>query len=126
MRLSAKILCLMCLLGMICLISCGQNTEVTGGVRVTPEMLESVSRSLVEATATEPSEDTQPTTAVSEMTESTVSVDGTPDVVYWTESGSVYHVTAQCSSLRHSAQILHGSVEEAMAAKKERPCKSCS
>lgn len=126
MRLSSKILCLVCLLGMICLISCRQNTEEMGGVRVTPEMLESVSRSLDEATATAPPEDTQPTTTVSGMTESIVSVDDTPDVVYWTESGSVYHVTDRCSSLRHSAQILHGSMEEAMAAKKERPCKSCS
>ena len=48
------------------------------------------------------------------------------DVVYWSEGGTVYHITDQCSTLRRSKMILHGTVEEALAAKKERPCKTCT
>lgn len=52
--------------------------------------------------------------------------DEAQDVVYWTEGGSVYHITDQCSTLRRSKNILHGTVDEALAAKKERPCKTCA
>lgn len=51
---------------------------------------------------------------------------GIPETVYWTESGKVYHWKETCGSLRHSEHVLSGSVDEALAAKKERACKSCS
>lgn len=46
-------------------------------------------------------------------------------VVYWTEGGSVWHVSKECSSLKNSKNIISGSVEEAQNAGKERVCSRC-
>lgn len=45
--------------------------------------------------------------------------------VYWTEGGSVWHVSKECSSLKNSKNIISGSVEEAQNAGKERVCSRC-
>ena len=115
------------------LVSCSRNTDELGGVPVTPEMLESVSRSISEQQESDPvskSENMKETalTSVSSVVYATTEIAETvdSDVVYWTESGTVYHLTKECSSLRHSENILQGSVDEALLAKKERACKSCS
>lgn len=47
-------------------------------------------------------------------------------LVYWTDSGEVWHIDATCSSLKN-AQNLHSGVEsEAQAAGKSRVCKRCA
>ena len=45
--------------------------------------------------------------------------------VYWVKSGKVWHTTKDCPSLSRSKSILSGSVDDAMAAGKERVCKRC-
>lgn len=47
------------------------------------------------------------------------------NIVYWTKSGSVWHVTDQCHHLKKSKNIQSGSVEEAMESGKEKVCSSC-
>ena len=49
----------------------------------------------------------------------------TIDVVYWTEGGSVWHNTKDCSALARSKNIISGSVHDAVRAGKERVCKKC-
>ncbi len=46
-------------------------------------------------------------------------------VVYWVKNGKVYHSAHRCPALARSKSILHGSVSEALAAGKGRPCKDC-
>lgn len=46
--------------------------------------------------------------------------------VFWVAGGSVWHVTDRCHSLARSREICSGTVEEAQAAGKTRPCKICS
>ena len=54
-----------------------------------------------------------------------------PDVIYpegtvhWTAGGSVYHTHADCSHLRRSKEILHGTLDEAIDAGKDKICSSC-
>ena len=109
------------------MVSCQPKQKPSAGIPVTPEMLESVSLSLAQAaSATEITEEDVVNVTVEWSESLKTEHDSLTDVVYWTESGSVYHVTDQCSSLKHSEKILHGSVEEALTAKKERPCKTCS
>ena len=114
------------------MISCDKETTPVGAVPVTPEMLESVSRSLAEQTVSE-----EPPSLQSYTQESTspISADELgisenlseePAVVYWTESGTVYHLRDTCSTLKRSVQIFQGSVEDALLAQKERACKTCS
>lgn len=107
----------------LCLVSCAREPEEIGGVPVTPEMLESVSRSLAEKKETDPVNITTKVQASAEVEQSETVL---PDVVYWTKSGTVYHLRDSCSALRHSDNILQGSVEEAILAEKERACKICS
>ena len=46
-------------------------------------------------------------------------------VVYWTESGSVWHNKKDCSALARSKIIMSGSTHDAVEAGKERVCKRC-
>lgn len=63
----------------------------------------------------------------SETTAETPSGGGSSDghTVYWVKSGKVWHTTKDCPSLSRSKSILSGSVDDAMAAGKERVCKRC-
>ena len=47
------------------------------------------------------------------------------DTVYWVKNGGVWHLRRDCSSLSRSKEILSGTVDEAIAAGKERVCKRC-
>ena len=47
------------------------------------------------------------------------------DTVFWTVSGSVWHVTAECSALAKSKSVLSGSEGQAKQAGKTRVCKRC-
>lgn len=49
-------------------------------------------------------------------------------IVFWLESGKVWHESRYCISLARSDQskILRGSQEDALSAGKERVCKNCS
>ena len=46
--------------------------------------------------------------------------------VFWTESGKLWHESYKCSYLANSKTILHGTVEEAKLAGKEKVCERCS
>ena len=118
MRFTKGIWLIAIAVSLVILSSCAKEAPIEGGP-ITPEMLESVSAALTES-STMASVSTQTAQSAPE------SEAAVPDVVYWTESGTVYHITDQCGTLKNSTSILHGSVEEAMLAKKERPCKSCS
>ena len=113
--------------------ACTAESPEVGGVQVTPEMLESVSRSLAEQEENDDSPETahtaeivpfkQKETAESQEENENISL---TDIVYWTESGSVYHIDSQCGSLKNSTKLIQGTVEEALLSKKERACKTCS
>ena len=49
-------------------------------------------------------------------------------IVFWTNSGSVWHQSSHCSSLANTAKenLICGSEDQAVAAGKERVCKKCS
>ena len=45
--------------------------------------------------------------------------------VFWTASGQIWHASHECSYLANSKEILHGTVDEALLAGKERACTRC-
>lgn len=45
--------------------------------------------------------------------------------VYWTKSGTVYHLDPDCSHLNHSEELMYGDVDQAIEANKTRVCKDC-
>ena len=56
-----------------------------------------------------------------EHAENTVS----EDTVWWTDGGSVWHVTRECSALAKSKSVRSGTAADAEAVGKTRACKRC-
>ncbi len=46
--------------------------------------------------------------------------------VFWTKSGKLWHGSIDCSYLANSKTVLHGTIEEAKLAGKEKACDRCS
>ena len=51
---------------------------------------------------------------------------GLPEECYYTANGGVWHYARSCSYLKNAEDILRGSVENAEAAGKVRPCLRCA
>jgi len=49
----------------------------------------------------------------------------TDNTVYWTKGGGVYHLYKDCGYIKSSSEILSGTVEEALEAKKSGVCSRC-
>lgn len=47
-------------------------------------------------------------------------------IVYWTQFGKRYHLDEDCQSLRNSATLYKGTVEQAFEAKRGKPCSFCA
>ncbi len=47
------------------------------------------------------------------------------ETVYWTSSGSVWHISSECRYIRKSTNIINGSIEDAKEAGKTKVCSSC-
>lgn len=47
------------------------------------------------------------------------------DIVYWTDSGEVWHIDKECSSLKKAREIFSGTESEAIAHNKKRICQKC-
>ena len=85
------------------------------------EGVEEMTEAVNEEKTTEVMSDGEKTEAVSDATEEKTD----PDVVYWTENGKVWHVKRDCGHIKKSKVIISGSVEDAIAAEKERACSTC-
>ena len=44
---------------------------------------------------------------------------------YWLKSGTVYHISLDCTYIKDKENVLSGTVDEALAAGKERCCSRC-
>ena len=47
------------------------------------------------------------------------------DVVFWTKSGEVWHLSEDCRHLKKSTSIISGTLDEAIDQGKKRACSSC-
>jgi len=47
-------------------------------------------------------------------------------IVFWTSGGTVYHYNRDCSSLARSTTIESGTIEDAVAKGKTKPCSRCT
>ncbi len=46
--------------------------------------------------------------------------------VFWTQFGKCYHLSEDCGSLKNSAKLYKGSVDQAFEANREKPCSFCA
>ncbi len=149
--LSALLLCAILFLACGCSEYLPEHETISSGEILTPEYMTEISQKLVEEkhTSSEVSsedstlktedssglevddiqtEDNSVTQAIvtSQQIESSATFNETTvAVVYWTEGGSVWHNTKDCSALARSKNIMSGSVHDAVEAGKERVCKKC-
>lgn len=61
----------------------------------------------------------------SEENEETTKAEENEDVVYWIESGSVWHLKSNCRYIANKDNIISGSEEAAIAAGMKRVCSTC-
>lgn len=102
---------------LLCLAGCSSysqdmsNTDFYAGEELTPEDISSIAES-IEAAKTE--KYPQDTDAKGEL------------IVYWTESGKVWHLSRECGTLKRSSSVIEGCELDAINAGKERVCSICS
>lgn len=139
----------------ICLMLCGCNfneadNNFNGGVLLDGNKLDSIKQELLSTSestdvtfeSSESSSETQSdaegleshdtetkdnsfNTDETETETSEPASDEASGTVYWTKSGSVWHVKRDCHYIKDK-EVESGSVEEAKEAKKDHVCKSCS
>ena len=117
--------CLVCLLFSSCRDHGALSDRFHAGETVTPEKLLEISAEL--ATSTETSDHT-------ELQETDTGI--LPDtetlplstIVYWLESGSVYHTDTSCRHIAHAEeeQLCRGTILDALEMGKERICTACA
>lgn len=66
---------------------------------------------------------TTETNVVESSTETNIS---NYETVYWTKSGTVWHLFKDCGHLKNSKTVISGSLEEAINEGKEKVCSSCN
>lgn len=87
--------------------------DLYAGDTLTPEGLESIIAAVSEKEA-ETTEKYIPATDESGA-----------ELLFWTESGKVWHISRECSALKRSSNILSGNRSAAAEAGKERACSVC-
>lgn len=101
------ILCVILTLPLLTLSACAPSHEFEGGRPISREELESMSEALFETEA---------------PTEGETSL---PGIVYWTDSGSVYHRDPNCRHLTKAEKVKSGYIGNAEMYGKDRPCSVC-
>ena len=101
------ILLLIAVITVLALTACSPSHDFEGGHPISREDLESMSEALFDTEA--PTEDeTSP-----------------PGIVYWTDSGSVYHRDPNCRHLTKAEKVKSGYIGNAEMYGKDRPCSVC-
>ncbi|MCQ2427125.1 MAG: hypothetical protein MJ137_01815 [Clostridia bacterium] len=112
-QLTVKLLCIIICLASAALQGCGErfgHDDFYAGETVTPEQLESIAGMIRD-----------------EQTEKYPALTGDEgeQLFCWTPGGSVYHRSRACFSLNSSGEVINGTLDEALAAGKTRPCSVC-
>ena len=91
----------------------GESTEIDTVKLLTPEDIESIFAAISQE--------------VTEKYPIDTDINGSR-IVYWLEGGKVWHESRACGSIENAEpeKVVSGSIDDALAAGKERPCKICS
>jgi hypothetical protein len=104
----------------VSLCSCNfdeSKRNLSGGILLDDEMISEIKNEIL--SREEEKENTE------EITLSTEAEPDTGEIVYWTESGSVWHKTGSCSHIKDNPDLFAGTASEARAAGKSHPCSQC-
>ena len=104
-----KWICLLLILGGLCMTACTTDDGFSGGHPLTKEELASLSAEYFTEAEEPPVEG-----GFSDQVK-----------VYWTEGGSVYHADRYCSHLKKASKVESGTVSQARRLGKEKACSAC-
>ena len=99
------------------------KNHLSGGVLLDDEMISEIKNEVLSGATEKETEEKSTDATTNPEKETKVENNG---VVYWTESGSVWHESATCSHLKNSSKILSGSAADAQKAGKSKACSRCS
>ena len=99
------------------------RNHLSGGELLDDEKISEIINEIFSGATEHENEETKTETATSTRVEDDTSEQ--VDVVYWTESGSVWHKSTSCSHIKNSAKIFAGTVTEAQSAGKSKMCSRC-
>lgn len=99
------------------------QNHLSGGVLLDDERISEIKNEILSGATEEETEEKTTEENTNSANENNEEKDG---VVYWTESGSVWHESATCSHLKNSSKIVSGSVADAQKAGKSKACSRCS
>ena len=97
--------------------------HLSGGVLLDDEKISEIKNEVLSGIIEKDTEENSTEANTSSEKENNDEKDG---IVYWTESGSVWHESAGCSHLKNSTKIVSGSVADAQKAGKSKACTRCS
>ena len=98
------------------------KNHLSGGALLDDEMISEIKNEVLSGKDEEDS--TESATDVDSSQEGEEESDS-GDIVYWTESGSVWHSSASCSHIKNSTKLFAGTVSEAKNAGKSKACSRC-
>ncbi len=104
------------------------RNNLSGGVLLDDEKLSEIKNEILSGEPLETVSEGVTDEETAQPTESAPSTEKhteSDDIVYWTESGSVWHKSTSCSHLKNSKNILSGSVSDAEESGKTKPCSRC-
>ena len=120
---------------LLMLAGCRGETDFYAGESLSSAELEELKNSLLEDEENEATEEEDRLEETPENAEnaeeekenvSNGEFDENKAVVYYTENGSVYHTTRECTYLKNSKSVLEGSISQAEDLGKSRKCSNCA
>ena len=126
MKITNKIISIVLLVFLVAtMFACGfdeSKHNLSGGELVDDERISAIQNEILsEDTNIDDAEDTDKEIDSSILEEY-------PDsgkIVYWTESGDVWHKSTSCTHIKDNSELLAGTVTEAVETGKTRPCARC-
>ena len=100
--------------------SCGfdeSRNNLSGGVLLDDDKISEIKNEILSGKAEVES--------IEETTVSDESETDTGEIVYWTESGSVWHKSGSCNHIKSNPNLFAGTVTEAKKAGKSHACSQC-
>jgi len=111
----------------ICMLSCDfdeSRHHLSGGVLLDDEKISEIKNEVLsEATKADENKEEKTEAATPKPIEENTEEQN--DVVYWTESGTVWHKNADCSHIKNSSKIFSGKISDAQDAGKSKACSRC-
>lgn len=99
------------------------KNNLSGGMLLNDEKMSQIKQEILSGEETESESENIVSSTESEDTSD--SGNASNKIVYWSITGSVWHESISCSHINNNPDIMAGTVNQAIEAKKTKPCSRC-